>query len=239
MKNTNYESSKKDELSDITIRLEEIVLFQDRTKDDNKSFLRFKRDKVLLLQDHTDNPTDSRIVFYLAQTCECLSENEEAYYYYKIRNNLPGFWEENFHSYLRCGNISQKINNKWEETMKWYIKAFEYSSRAEPLIKISEHYKDKNWMLCYAFASLACKLDYPKNCNLFVDEITYKYKRWHLLGISGWYTNNYTEGKFGCMKAIESGINNEIGINTEIDKSNLKFYEDKESELNMVSKSNK
>jgi hypothetical protein len=220
MKNTRFETDAESrEAGDVVIRLEDVVLFQDRTLDDKKSFHRFKRDKVLLLEDHKQNPKDPRILFYLGQTLSCLNEKEDAYYYYKIRNTLEGFWEEKFHSYLRCGEISQQFNNPWEETMKWYIKAFEFSPRAEPLINIAEHYsKNKNWLLCFAFTNLACSLDYPKESLLFIDKNRYDYKRWHLLGICGWYTKNYKEGKIGCLKAISTGQN------IELDKNNLKFY---------------
>jgi hypothetical protein len=42
-----------------------------------------------------------------------------------------------------------------------------------------------------------------------------------LLGIAGWYSGNYIDGKLGCKKAIECS-------NLQIDIDNLKFYEEKE-----------
>ena len=77
-------------------------------------------------------------------------------------------------------------------------------------------------MLSFTFADLACKLTYPSNCILFVDKQAYNYTRWHLLGITGWYAGFFTEGKKGCMKAIEAGLN------IQLDKNNLKFYEERE-----------
>ena len=223
MKNTRFKNDQEEMASeDKKIRMPpQVVIYQDRTADDDKSLKRFERDKVLLLKEHDNDPTDTRTLFYLAQTCSCLGHSEEAFKYYSLRSTLEGFWEEKFQALFRCGELLEVIGKEWNESMKWYLAAFEYTSRVEPLLKIVEHYRNKNWHLCYIFAMLACKLAYPEDCILFVDKQMYEYKRWHLLGIAGWYSGNYEEGKIGCVKAIEAA-------NLEIDISNLKFYEEKE-----------
>ena len=45
-----------------------LVLYQDRTQDDDKSSKRFQRDKELLLAEFEKDPTETRTIFYLAQT---------------------------------------------------------------------------------------------------------------------------------------------------------------------------
>jgi len=223
MKNTRFKTDEEENASeDKKIRVpSEIVLYQDRTADDDKSFKRFERDKILLLKEHEDNPTDTRTLFYLAQTCSCLNQPIESFKFYSMRVELEGFWEEKFQAYFRCGELSELLGNDWYESMKWYMKAYEFTPRVEPLLKMVEHYRNKNWDFCYTFAVLACKLEYPEHCILFVDKQVYDYKRWHLLGIAGWYSGNYIDGKLGCKKAIECS-------NLQIDIDNLKFYEEKE-----------
>ena len=234
MKNTRFENDEEaQKAGDSVIRIEEnLVLYQDRTQDDDKSGKRFSRDKKLLLEDHKEDPSEPRTVFYLAQTCGCLDHKEDAFYYYKLRTTLEGFWEERFHAFQRCGELSESFNYPWQESMKWYMLAFEHTARVEPLIKIIEHYKDKNWLLCYTFADLACKLSYPDHCILFVDKYAYQYTRWHLLGIAGWYAGFVKEGKFGCQKAIESGLSHPV------DKSNMELYEKREKEENVQKEQN-
>lgn len=206
------------------------TLYQDRTQDDDKTGKRFVRDKELLLEEFRKDPTEPRTVFYLAQTFSCLHDYENSYKYYKIRTTLQGFNEEIFHAFLKTGEFSEKLKHDWYDSFAWYMKAFEHSQRVEPLIKISEYYKNKkNWLLSYNFIKLACDLEYP-NCILFVDKHAYDYKRWHLLGICSYYIQKYEDGKIGCLKAIENGQKNNINI--EVDKRNLKFYTDKEIELN-------
>jgi hypothetical protein len=127
---------------------------------------------------------------------------------------------------MNCGNISIKLNHEWHDSMKWYIKAFELIPRAEPLVKITEYYqKHKNWLLAYTFINLASQLEYPNNCTLFVDRMSYDYKRWHLKGIVSYYAGFFDEGEEACKKAILAGIKN--NLNVEIDKNNLKFYKDR------------
>jgi glycosyltransferase involved in cell wall biosynthesis len=199
-----------------------VVLYQDRTQDDDKSGKRFAKDKIMLLEDFKDNPNEPRITFYLAQTCSSINHLDEAFYYYKIRSTIEnGFWEERFHAYLRCGEISQSLKQPWKESLSWYMMAAEYTERAEPLVKIATKYlADGRWFLAYTFIDAACRLKYPdKSTILFVDKQLYDYIRWHLLGVIGYHAKHYENGKLGCLKAIESGIKNEK------DNEYLKLYE--------------
>lgn len=205
---------------------ETIILFQDRTKDDDKSSKRFLRDREILLAEHLKSPSDSRTAFYLAQTCDCLKLYEEAYKYSKIRTELEGFEEERFHSFLRCGNLSTQLNYDWNVSQEWYLKAYTHSRRAEPLIKIADYYKNKNqWNTAYLFCKQACDLEYPSNSILFVDNSIYDYFRWHIMSIIAYYVQKYDEGKEACLKSLEkSNIK-------DIEKKNLQFYIDKEKEI--------
>ena len=204
----------------------DIYLYQDRTQDDDKTSKRFIRDKELLLKDHKENPSEPRTLFYLAQTCACLKEYSESFYYNKLRTQLDtGFWEEKFHAFLRAGECSAKLNHDWYDVLPWYMKAFEFLNRVEPLILIASHYKqEKQWLLAYQFASLACKLKYPENCNLFIDNMGYDYSRWHLLGVIAYYAEEYEVGKNACEIAIQNAP--KYNIDQKTDEGNLKFYND-------------
>lgn len=203
-----------------------ITLYQDRTQDDDKSSKRYKRDRELLLTELQENPKHGRTLFYLAQTCSCLGNVEESLMYYTQRTEVDDFLEEKFHAFLRGGLLKQQLKHSWDETLSWFMKAFEVLPRAEPLCHIAEYYRlhDK-WLLSYMFAKQACDLEFPKTAILFVEKHVYDYKRWHILGIVGWYAEKYDEGKQACLKAIACGLNNAL------DTSNLRFYEERESKL--------
>lgn len=225
---------KTDEPKDLKKIPNHIVLYQDRTQDDDKTGKRFIRDESLLKAEYLKDSTEPRTVFYLAQTYGCLNDFENAYYFYKIRTTLIGFYEERFHACLNCGDLSQKLNLDWYESFSWYMKAYELIPRAEPLIKIGEYYQSKkNWMLSFTFYDLACKLTYPDHCILFIDRLIYEYKRWHLLSIVAYYAGAFNQGKEACMFAINNGDKNKL--NVDIDKNNLKLYIEKEKELKNTS----
>jgi len=214
---------------EVIYRLEGVYLFQDRCKDSDSSFKRFSRDKQLLYEEYVKDQHEPRTLFYLAQTCSCLGLHEESYKFYILRIKETGFYEEIYQSFFRLGEISQTLGHDWEESMTWYLKAFQHSQRAEPLVKIAEYYKDNNlqtekkseWHTCYMYANMACQLIFPVTQILFVDRRVYTYKRHHLLGMAAFYVGRYKEGKEACLKALESE-------NQEIDRFNLKFYLEKE-----------
>jgi hypothetical protein len=201
-----------------------LCIYQDRTKDGNKSFSRFETDKKLLLREYEKDP-DPRTVFYLAQTFNCLGDAKNAYKYYKIRSEQEGFREEKFHSYLLCGELSEKLKFDWEISLGHYMNAISHTPRAEPLVKLASHYKDKkNWLLSYHFAKMACELEFPSNLILFVDVECYSYFRWHTLGIVSYYCSKFEDGRDACLKAIKEGKN------IALDTSNLEFYTKKLSQ---------
>lgn len=198
-------------------KLKNVHLFQDRTQDDGKSALRWKHDLQLLKAEHEKDPTDPRTLFYLAQTYSCLEDKDNAYKCYEKRSVMEhGFYEERFHATLNCAEMAEN----WDETHKWCLKAFEIIDRAEPLLIIAQHYRDrKQFKMAYIHAKLACDLDYPSQCLLYVDQNIYDYKRWHLLGIIGFYAGYFDEGERACITAI-------INKREKVDIDNLKFYID-------------
>ena len=219
------------------LQIKELYIYQDRTKDDDKTSKRFQRDEVLLKKEYLKNPIEPRTLFYLAQTYSCLKDSENAFYYYKLRSKIKeGFFEECYESCVKCGELSEILNLDWYDSFGWYMKAFEIIPRVEPLIKIADYYRKKNnWIIAHTFAKLACELQYPDQCILFVDKLSYDYKRWHLYSIIAFYVGNFEEGEKACNLAIENGIKNNI-LSVELDKSNLKFYLDKKEDNKITTK---
>ncbi len=217
---------------------EEIIIYQDRTKDDDKSYKRFVRDRECLLKDYIKNPQDPRTVFYLGQTCQCLGLHDEALFYNRERTTMGNFEEEVYHAYYRCGLSAGALAHSWDDVMPWYMKAFQHSQRAEPFVKIAEYYKNvadaemkakkgsctHNWKIAFMYIDMACKLEYPHSSILFVDKHVYDYQRWHLLGIIGFYSGELKRGKEGCMKAYEN-------LKSPIDKNNIDRYLEVEKKI--------
>jgi hypothetical protein len=204
-----------------------IVIYQDRSLDAHKSTKRFTRDKELLYNEYLKNPHDSRTLFYLAQTCSCLLQYEEAFKYYMLRTKEKGFMEEVFHAYLRAAEIAHTVLKlSPEEVLFLFMKTLETSCsifncpRAEPLIDIARLYlNNNNKLMAHIYIKQACESEVPTDCSLFVDGDMYDYTRWHLLGITGYYVNDFNIGCIGCILAY-------LNKKKEIDLSNLKTYID-------------
>jgi hypothetical protein len=186
----------------------EVVIFQNRMLDDNKSSLRWFRDKDILLVDYARDPSNTRTLFYLAQTFLCLGDKINALKYYTMRTEmLVGYEEEKFYSYYKCGCLSEDLGHDWDVSLAWFMKAFGCRSRVEPLLKIAKYYrKHEKWMASFMFVNMACELGQPDETMLFVDSHQYDYQRWHILGIVSFYAKFYERGKLGCVNAIATGF---------------------------------
>ena len=218
-----------------------IILYQDRTLDDDKTGKRFYRDKELLLSEYAKQK-DPRTVFYLAQTFSCLKDDANAYKYYKERSEMIGFYEEVFQSLLHFGKIAQRYaplnelpENKpqeddsddilflksltWDTAIMWFMKAFQHTPRAEPLYYIADYYRTKNAFLqSFSLCKIALELEFPRDAVLTVEKEIYDYKRHHLMGIVAFYCGQFEIGYIACRKAIQAG-------KQQIDRDNLVHYE--------------
>lgn len=196
-------------------RLPRDIYFEYRPSEEGgrKSVKRFERDKELLLKSYNDDPNNSRTTFYLAQTYHSLNDLINAYKYYEIRSKQPGWDEENYETFYRLGNITAdlcKTNNNfnWAMAFDYYTTAYKMRPhRAEPLIKIAEHYWPTNIPLCFIFAKRAMDFPYPENELLFVDKWIYDYYRYALVSMSAWWVGEYDLGEIATRKAMQVAPN--------------------------------
>ena len=178
------------------LKIPYIILYQDRTLDNNKSFPRFSRDRALLWNEYNKNPKDQRTIFYMSQTFGCLGQLDLSYKYYKIRSKLGGFDEEVFHSLLRCGDISRLLKHYDEEAIAWYVNSFSFLERVEPLLYLTDMFQNKkNWRSAYMFCKMATLLDFPEESILFVDKDAYDYKRWSLFSVVAFNYSKMTKNR--------------------------------------------
>jgi|GEM_PF-400920 len=181
----------------------------------DKSRKRWERDVEILLRGYIENPLDTRNLFYLAQTYWCLDNLPAAYQFYKIRAPLPGWDEEDFLSWYRLARITEQLSKTdssqlapgqgkctWAEAMEYYLKAFAMRPcRAEPLVRIAQHYLDEdNHAVGYVFALRASQVPYP-NDILMVEKDLYEYQRHEILCRCAWYIGEFEVGFTAACKA--------------------------------------
>lgn len=175
-----------------------------------KSAARWKRDFTLLLNEYEKNPADPRTVFYVAQTYECLGDLENAYKYYEERSKMAGWDEENYETFYRLGRVTALLapynsNFSWLQALEYYHTAYALRPhRAEPLVRIAEHYWPQNIPICFTYIRRAIELPYPERENLFVEKYTYDYARYEIMSKSAWYLGEYALGEMGTRAALKA-----------------------------------
>jgi tetratricopeptide (TPR) repeat protein len=175
-----------------------------------KTQKRFKRDRELLLKAFESNQKDSRSAFYLAQTCDCIGNLDEAYKYYSIRITLPGWDEEDMMARYRLAQVTERMKNedgssRWPEALDHYLKAYTMRpSRVEGLIRVAAHYLNEGNHACaYLFIKRACDVVYPKCDTLFVEKEGYECTRWDILGQCAWYVGEFQIGEEAVRQALK------------------------------------
>ena len=210
--------STENDFSKIIKLPENIIIYQDRTEDESKkSRNRFEDDKELLLKEYEKDPEDTRTLFYLARTFECLKCIDSAIKFYTLRTSMKTVTknenklvsmkdeEEVYHSHFRLGILNRIKDENSYDSMIHFIKSYEYRKRAEPLLEICKIYiKKKIWDLAYMYCKLACDCKYPKNDVLFVNKLAYDYTRWHYMSVISFNHGDLQYAKYSSLKALES-----------------------------------
>ncbi len=188
------------------------VTYDPKKQGREKSQKRWVRDKEWLLQDYQDDPKNRRTIYLLGQTCSCLQEWENAKNFFIKVTEFEEKDEFTYLAYYNLAEITEFVNysacNKseqdWYEALHYYLKAYSLRPhRAEPLIKIANHYLNTQDMaLSYIFARRAAKLSFPSNDTLFIEKGLYDFERHRILGICAWHVGDYKTGEKAIRKAL-------------------------------------
>lgn len=202
-----------------------IYIYQNRNENCEQSFIRYNRDKEMLLSELEKNPDDPRTLFYMGQTCDCLNLYNEAFYYYTRRISIldKGLAEEVYHAKYRMGNICIRLNKSHEEVIKYYMDAYEFWNRVEPLLRLCEYFLfvRKQPRVAYGYACMALFTPFPHEALLFVSETDYHYRRYNRFMCAAFEVGDY-------IRAYDIGkqmIDMNIAENS--DKENMVKIKDK------------
>lgn len=180
------------------------IYYRPRNNGQAKTKERWFRDVSLLLKDTLVRPDNPRTLFYLAQSYDCLGFLDEAAYWYKKRTQAGGWVEEVFMAHYRLAQVYEKLED-WDNAFLHYMKSYALrSTRAEPLIKIAQHYwHSGNHATGFLFAKRACETSYPEADILFIDKYLYDFVRYDVLACCAWYIQEYEIGKQATLEALK------------------------------------
>ena len=159
------------------IRTDSIYFIDDANGYNRKD--KFERDIQILKEALISDPTNTRYMFYLAQSYRDNGDVKDALKWYNKRVNSGGWIEEIYYSYYQ---IALLYMNSGKYELKYVKDAFLISwtslkSRSEPLYMISELYRmNNNWEKCYKWSKRCNNIKIPSNLSLFINEDIYKFK---------------------------------------------------------------
>jgi len=193
-------------------------------------FARWAKDQILLERWLQKHPDDHRTLFYLAQTHECLSNTgdtcqridhlHKALETYTKRGGLGGWMDEAYESYARAANLSERLQKPWAETQELFLQAHALAPhRAEPLVRISQHWLGLNRpAVAYIFALRASEIPMPPPGPLSPDPALYESTIPGLLSQTAFYVGRKDVGRKAARKLSDlNPSNNNL-------RRNLQFY---------------
>lgn len=200
-----------------------------------KSKQRFERDLYWLSKDLKKNPANSRALFYIAQTYECLGDLTNAYkFYFKrsaIRNpiNIP----EDSVTFFRLGYLVEHLaqtNSKytWEMAMEHYMKSFSVlPTRIEGLVAIASYYINKFPQISFLYLKYACSVPYPSDSGFIVKNM-YDFTRYDLMSRIAFVMGEVQIGKEATESALKAQPDNFIL------RQRLQLYENEIQQRNNI-----
>ena len=119
--------------------------------------LKFFKDAEILEKALETDGTNSRYVFYLAQSYGNAKQYDLALHWYERRTFMGGDPDEIFWSFYCLGMIHQHLGSKPSLFIDHYSQAYQKNpTRAEPLFQLAEYFYQSNQPLIGYFLAKAC-----------------------------------------------------------------------------------
>lgn len=163
---------------------------------------KFERDAQLLSSELERDPTNTRTVFYLAQTMRDLGNTEEAINLYERRARMGGWAEEVYYALLQSGVLRANAG-EWPQAMDALMRAWEARpSRLEACYELASRLRTmRRYHAAHAVICAGLDREMP-NDILFVSPWVY---RWGLLfeySITAYWTGNATASLHACDRLL-------------------------------------
>ncbi len=158
---------------------------------------KYQKDAQILEEALKEDPTNSRYVFYLAQSYRDAGDYASSLRNYEKRAQMGGWDQEVFYSKLQIARMLDMLNRDPETCIKSYYDAYHYRpSRAEPLYYLAQYFRSHHDCIkAYLVASIGMSLPVPKD-SLFVERWAYDYGLQFECSISAYWIGKYQE----CQK---------------------------------------
>jgi len=169
---------------------------------------KYSRDAEVLEKALLEEPTNTRYMFYLAQSYFDSQQWEKAIEAYMRRAKAGGWEEEIYYSLYRIGIARAMLDRPWPEIQASFLDAYNFRpTRAEPLYHIAQVLRQRYNQpgAAFVFARAAAELPLPQDDILFVANAIYDYAALDELGATAFYARKPELGYLACRKLLEEG----------------------------------
>lgn len=197
----------------------------------SKDPLKFQKDAALLESAHQKDPSDTRTLFYLAQSYKDGENYVKAYEAYTKRVALKGWDEEVFWSLYQLAHLEKfidpsKVNERFLEAWKFR------ETRVEPLYYLANRLRlDNNFEEAYRVSKWGAFSEVP-NDVLFVERWIYDWGLLFEFSIASYYVQKYEESFLSSRYLLTKELPENV---REAVKNNLIWIEAKIKENNKAS----
>jgi glycosyltransferase involved in cell wall biosynthesis len=149
---------------------------------------KYAKDAEILEKALVDEPSNTRYMFYLAQSYRDSSQHERALEAYKLRAEAGEWEEEVYYSLYMIAKLMEKLNYSDTEVIEAYSKAWEYRpQRLEAVFHVMRKLREKNrFVLAFTYGDLAIKTPGTRDI-LFVEPEIWQWRMIDEYSISAFY----------------------------------------------------
>jgi glycosyltransferase involved in cell wall biosynthesis len=184
----------------------------------------YAKDAALLERALEREPTNSRYVFYLAQSYRDAGRLEQSRARYAERATMGGFEEEVFYARYQLGVIAERLGEDPATVSRAYLEAYaSRPTRAEPLVALARYHRLRGeYALAMLYARPAAALPKPADV-LFVDAATYDWQALDEVSVSAYYAGPHDEG-LAATRALLASARLPEAMRARVE-DNLRWYE--------------
>jgi glycosyltransferase involved in cell wall biosynthesis len=169
---------------------------------------RYLKDALALEAAIKEDPTNSRYVFYCAQSYRDYGDLEKALIYYMKRSEMEGFKEERYVSLLEAGKIMENLRfESIQDITVVYFKAHEQNpNRIESLFYLASYYRRLSLFAgAYAVAKTGSLIPRPIDA-MFLEPDCYNWKIFDELAVAAYYLGKFKESAEINQKLLDGGV---------------------------------
>ena len=164
----------------------------------------YSKDAALLEEALRRDPTNTRTLFYLAQSYRDAGELARSRELYDRRAAMGGWDEEVWCSLFQSAVLNERLAVEPGTIAAAYLRAYQYRpTRAEPLVELARFHRLRGeHALGFLYARQAAECPRPADI-LFVDENVYRWRALDELSLAAFYAGHHDLGRRAMVRLFD------------------------------------